>query len=82
MGAVRLGPDDDAAEVTAAQVRQVVQRLVTAGQWQPGDPQVLVVFDAGYDLAPLADPQANVDETLLRRRPGLRAISTRGRPRG
>jgi len=54
LDAVRLGPDDDVAEVTAAQVRQVLQRLIGAGQWQAGDPQVLVVFDAGYDLARLA----------------------------
>jgi hypothetical protein len=32
----------------------VVHRLVTAGQWRPGDGDVLVVFDAGYDLARLA----------------------------
>jgi DDE superfamily endonuclease len=33
LDAVRLGPDDDAAEVTAAQVRDVVARLVQAGHW-------------------------------------------------
>lgn len=54
LDAVRLGPDDDVAEVTAVQVRAVLARLVQAGQWQPGDPDVLVVFDAGYDLARLA----------------------------
>jgi hypothetical protein len=54
LDAVRLGPDDDVAEVTAVQVRAVVQRLVTAGQWRNGDPDVLVVFDSGYDLARLA----------------------------
>jgi hypothetical protein len=30
LDAVRLGPDDDVAEVTAVQVRQVLQRLITA----------------------------------------------------
>jgi hypothetical protein len=54
LDAVRLGPDDDVAEVTAVQVRAVVQRLVTAGQWRDGDPDVLLVFDSGYDLARLA----------------------------
>lgn len=54
LDAVRLGPDDDVAEVTAVQVRAVVQRLVDAGQWRTGDPDVLIVFDAGYDLARLA----------------------------
>jgi hypothetical protein len=56
LDAVRLGRDDDVAEVTAVQVRAVVQRLIEAGQWQPGDPDVLVVFDAGYDLAPAGVP--------------------------
>ncbi|GAX56447.1 hypothetical protein SO3561_08015 [Streptomyces olivochromogenes] len=35
---VRLGPKDDATAVTAAQLRTVVERLVAAGQWTPGDP--------------------------------------------
>lgn len=51
---VRLRPVDDLTEVTAAQVRQVVHRLGEAGQWRPGDPPILVVFDAGYDLTRLA----------------------------
>lgn len=54
LDAVRLGPDDDVAEVTAGQVRALVQRLIAAGQWHGGDPDVLVVFDSGYDLARLA----------------------------
>src|SRR5882724_2151975 len=54
LDAVRLGPDDDVAEVTAVQIRAVLARLVQAGQWQPGDPDVLIVLDAGYDLARLA----------------------------
>jgi hypothetical protein len=52
--AVRLGPDDDVTEVTAAQVRDVVARLAAAGHWQDGDPDILVVFDAGYDITRLA----------------------------
>jgi hypothetical protein len=67
LDAVRLGPDDDVAEVTAVQVRAVVQRLVTAGQWQPGDPEVLAVFDAGYDLARLAFLLADLPVEVLGR---------------
>ena len=67
LDAVRLGPDNDVAEVTAVQVRAVVQRLVTAGQWQPGDPEVLVVFDAGYDLARLAFLLADLPVEVLGR---------------
>lgn len=51
---VRLAPGDDLAEVTAAQLREVVGRLVAAGQWCEGDPEILVVADAGYDGPRLA----------------------------
>ena len=37
LDAVRLGPDDDEAEVTAAQVRNVIGRLIGAGHWRDGD---------------------------------------------
>lgn len=67
LDAVRLGRDDDVAEVTAVQVRAVVQRLITAGQWHHGDPEVLVVFDAGYDLARLAFLLADLPVEVLGR---------------
>jgi hypothetical protein len=54
LDAVRLGPADDATEVTAAQVREVVERIIEAGHWHAGDPGILVVFDSGYDLTRLA----------------------------
>jgi hypothetical protein len=54
LDAVRLGPTDDATEITAAQLRAVLDRLRTAGQWTDADPPVLVVFDAGYDVTRLA----------------------------
>ena len=54
LDAVRLGPEDDATAVTAAQLRDVVARLTAAGQWKDGDPDILAVLDAGYDLTRLA----------------------------
>ena len=36
LDAVRLGPADDATAVTAAQLRAVVERLITAGHWRNG----------------------------------------------
>ncbi|SCG12322.1 DDE superfamily endonuclease, partial [Streptomyces sp. MnatMP-M27] len=54
LDAVRLGPEDDAIAVTAHQLRQVVERLIRAGQWSDGDRDVLVVMDAGYDVTRLA----------------------------
>jgi hypothetical protein len=54
LDAVRLGPADDPTGVTAAQVRDVVHGLIAAGHWHHGDPDIVVVFDAGYDLTRLA----------------------------
>jgi hypothetical protein len=51
---IRLGPDDDPTAVTAAQIRALVARLVQAGQWHPGDPPILFVLDAGYDVVRLS----------------------------
>jgi len=90
LDAVRLGPGDDEAAVTAAQVRDVVTRLIEAGHWRPGDPAILIIFDAGYDVPRLAWQLSDLPVELLgrlrsdrvlqlhaaRRRPGAR-----GRPR-
>jgi hypothetical protein len=54
LDAVRLGPADDATAVTAGQVREVIARIIAAGHWTDGGPDIMVVFDAGYDLARLA----------------------------
>ncbi len=54
LGAVRLGPADDATAVTAAQLREVVDRLREAGHWRPGDPHIWIVLDSGYDVTRLA----------------------------
>src|SRR6266851_1018405 len=67
LDAVRLGPDDDETEVTAAQVRDVVARLIEAGHWREGDPGILVVFDAGYDIARLAYLLAGLPVEVLGR---------------
>jgi DDE superfamily endonuclease len=50
----RLGPDDDECLVTAAQLRDVVTRLTAAGQWEPGDPEIIIAADAGYNATRLA----------------------------
>lgn len=54
LDAVRLGPEDDVAEVTAVQVRRVVEDLIAGGRWHEGDPDILVVCDAGYDAPRMA----------------------------
>ena len=67
LDAVRLGPDDDEAEVTAAQVREVITRLIAAGHWREGDPPILVIFDAGYDPMRLAHQLADLPVEVLGR---------------
>src|ERR1019366_5754848 len=90
LDAVRLGPDDDETEVTAAQVREVVTRLIAAGHWRAGDPAILIVFDAGYDVSRLACLLAGLPVELLGRLRSDRVMQlpapprqpgTRGRPR-
>src|SRR5215471_3693580 len=67
LDAVRLGPGDDEAEVTATQVREVVTRLIAAGHWRQGDPHILVIFDAGYDVTRLAWLLADLPVEVLGR---------------
>ena len=67
LDAVRLGPADDAAAVTAAQLRGVIVRLITAGQWRPGDPRIVVVADTGYDITRLAHVLADLPVELVGR---------------
>src|SRR5512142_953146 len=67
LDAIRLGPDDDQIAVTAAQVRDVIGRLITAGHWQEGDPPILVIFDAGYDIPRLSFLLADLPAEVLGR---------------
>jgi DDE superfamily endonuclease len=53
--------------VTARQVRDVVTRLIEAGHWCAGDPAILVVFDAGYDVMRLAYRLADLPVEVLGR---------------
>ncbi len=91
LDAVRLAPGADASSVTATQVRGVVDRLIDAGQWQPGDPDILLVADAGYDGPRLANVLADLPITVLVRMRSDRVLRrpapaylpgiTTGRPR-
>src|SRR2546430_9405075 len=67
LDAIGLGPDDGGAGVAAAQVREVVSRLIAAGHWRDGDPPVLVIVDAGYDPMRLACQLAGLPVEVLGR---------------
>ncbi|MGI5135143.1 NF041680 family putative transposase [Streptomyces sp. CA-106110] len=91
LDAVRLGPADDATAVTAAQLREVVDRIIAAGHWSDGDPDILIVMDAGYDVTRLAFVLTDLpvelvgrlrsDRVLLRPAPPHRYSPKGGRPR-
>jgi hypothetical protein len=67
LDAVRLGQADDATAVTADQLRAVVDRLITAGRWQSGDPNIVIVADTGYDITRLAHVLADLPVELVGR---------------
>ncbi|MFI6986434.1 NF041680 family putative transposase [Embleya sp. NPDC050154] len=67
LDALRLGPGEDVAASTAVQVRAVVERLVAAGQYEPQDPDILVVLDAGYDVPRVAFLLAGLPVEVLGR---------------
>lgn len=67
LDAQRLTSTDDATRVTATQLREVIERLTQAGRYRDGDPDVLVVCDAGYDLPRLAYLLADLPVAVLGR---------------
>ena len=81
LDAVRLGPDDDETAVTAAQVRGLITRLIEAGHWHDGDPPILVIFDAGYDVTRLAWLLADLPAELLGRLRSDRVMQLPAPPR-
>jgi hypothetical protein len=89
LDAVRLGPGDDECAVTAAQLREVVGRLVAAGHWRPGAPPVIITMDARYSPVRLAWLLRDLPVTLVARvrstrvfyaPPPARPPGARGRP--
>ncbi|EFL08843.1 NF041680 family putative transposase [Streptomyces sp. AA4] len=67
LDAIRLLPGADVAAVTTGQIRDVVERLIAAGQWHEGDPEILVVLDAGYDAPRIAHLLADLPVQILGR---------------
>ena len=89
LDATRLAPSDDATAVTATQLRTVITNLRRAGRHEPGDPDILIVADDGYDLARLAWLLADLPVIIIGKLrsdrvfyapAGTRAGPTKGRP--
>ncbi|KUM67162.1 hypothetical protein AQI70_36510 [Streptomyces curacoi] len=40
--------------MTTVQLREVVEQLVAAGRWKPGNLNVLILLDAGYETPRIA----------------------------
>lgn len=89
LDAVRVGPSDDRTDLAATQLRDVVDRLITTGHWQSGDPEIWIVGDSGYDGVRLAFLLADLpvailvrlrSDRVLRFPAPARASGTRGRP--
>src|SRR4051795_4172903 len=76
LDARRLGPAEDATAVTAEQLRAVIGRLRSAGHWSSGDPPMLVVLDAGYDVHRLAYLLADLPIQLIGRIRAHRGLCT------
>ncbi|WP_233512289.1 transposase [Micromonospora deserti] len=74
VGRPAAAPGDDIASATAGQVREVVQRLITIGQWRP---DIWVVADAGYDGPRLAFLLADLPVQLLVRMRSDRVLCRR-----
>lgn len=91
VAALESGRTDDATTVTAAQLREVVTRIIAAGHWTGGDPDILIVMDAGYDSAYLSHALADLpvvltgrlrsDRVMLRDAGPARSGPRGGRPR-
>lgn len=89
LDAVRLHADDDATDMTATQLPRVITILISAGHHRTGDPDILVVMDAGYDVVRLAWLLDDLPVTMIARLrsdrvfyapAGTRRGPTKGRP--
>ncbi|MEU5099385.1 transposase [Streptomyces sp. NPDC020996] len=71
LDAPRLNRGNGTATVTARQLRELVQQLISTGEWQPGDLDALVVGAAGQDAPRLASlPDGLPVQVLSRMRSG------------
>ncbi|WP_245771072.1 transposase [Actinacidiphila guanduensis] len=80
LDAVRLTPSADTA-ATTAQVREIIERLIGAGRRAEGDPEILIVLDAGYDAPPTAHLLYGLPVQVLGRLRSYRVVRRATPPR-
>lgn len=79
--AQRVHPDDNHTDIAAAQLRTVIDALITAGHWREGDLEIWVVGDSGYDGSRLAFLLADLPVRLLVRLRSDRVMAFPAPPR-
>ncbi|MEV4648317.1 transposase [Saccharopolyspora sp. NPDC049357] len=77
----RVQPDDDHTDCAAAQLRTVVEALITAGHWREGDPEIWIIGDSGYDGPRLAFLLADLPVQVLVRLRSDRVMAFPAPPR-
>ena len=82
LDAVRLPPGADVTTLTCAQIRQLVDRLTDSGQRQPGDRDILIVLDAGYEAPRIAWLLRDLPVEILGRMRSDRELRRPTPPRG
>ncbi|WP_134670442.1 MULTISPECIES: NF041680 family putative transposase [unclassified Amycolatopsis] len=78
---LRVRPGDEGTALAAAQLRTVIDALITAGHWHEGDPEIRIVGDAGYDGPRLAFLLADLPVQILVRMRSDRVLAFPAPPR-
>lgn len=81
LDAQRVHPDDNHTDISAAQLRTVIDALIAAGHWREGDLEIWVVGDSGYDGSRLAFLLADLPVRLLVRLRSDRVMAFPAPPR-
>lgn len=64
-GCPARAPHEEDTALAARQVRSVVERIIAAGGWLEGDPQIWIVADTGYNGPRLAFVLADLPVRVL-----------------
>jgi hypothetical protein len=81
LDAARLHPDDNPTDLAATQLRTVIDSLITAGHWHPGDLEIWIIGDSGYDGSRLAFLLTDLPVRLLVRLRSDRVMAFPAPPR-